>query len=186
MKTGPEYSTLAARPGLVAELDSHASGRDADLRRAAEVAFGRVDAELREVFSASLTAPATDRWDRLKACDSIAGAPTEALLKRLQADPRLSPDLRAAAQETLAALAERGRLGVAAGMSQGASRSRSIEAADGPGADTASLVSMGETPAEAESERRAWRPWRRNSRAMNHEPPITDSEPRAWWQLWRR
>lgn len=161
MKNGPHYSTLAARPGLIAELDADVRGSDPDLRRAAEVGFTPVEAELRGSLASGLSETA-DRWERLAACEAVAGARTEALLKEFQNDPTAAADLRAAARDTLDAMAERGRLGQTAGMSTAAVAGRHLQAAEGPAADTARLVSASEAPPKQPAPgQRAWWPWRR-------------------------
>jgi len=107
-----DTSTPVARPGLIAEMEEHLRGSDADLRRAAKGVLSvlNVQAETRKEVQRNLTGPNVDRWARLAACEEVAGPRTEAALGAIARDEKEEASIRAAAADMLAALKERGRL----------------------------------------------------------------------------
>jgi len=101
-------STLVARPGLVTEMQGHLRGSNPNLRRAAEGVLS-VISEPEEV-AAILADPDLDRWARLAASEVVVGPRTEAMLRAMIKDAREDASMRAAAEDVLAALRERGKL----------------------------------------------------------------------------
>lgn len=106
MPTNP--SPLMARPGLVTEIEAHLRGSDRNLRRAAEGVLSVLDVE--EGLKQALADPDLDRWAKLATCEAVAGPRTEAFLRAVVKDAREDASMRAAAQDLLAAIRERGTL----------------------------------------------------------------------------
>lgn len=139
------FSTLHARPGLVAEMEEHLRGSDKDLRRAAEGVLSVLDVPAE--MSAALADPDLDRWEKLAACEAVAGERTEALLRAAAGDRRSDGTVRAAAQDLLEALRIRARGAQAAGSEPDPDRSRDASTADGAVADRSRDASAAAKPA---------------------------------------
>jgi hypothetical protein len=137
-------STLAARPGLIAEMDEHIRAGDSDLRQAAEGVLTVLAVD--RVFVALLE-PDLDRWARLSVCEELLGAGAEARCRSIAADRTTDAALQAAAREVLESIRLRGSHVQAAATAPGPDRSRDVQAAHGaPPPDTSTLVEAADRP----------------------------------------
>jgi hypothetical protein len=131
-------------------MNEHVRGSDPGLRRAAEGVLS-VIAD-RDELAVVLIEPDLDQWARLAACEAVAGSRTEATLRGLARDAKEDAAIRAAAQDMLSALRERGKL------LRPSERNLDEEAMtllrptwDPPSGDVAKLVRPAEEPTDGEA-----------------------------------
>jgi hypothetical protein len=150
-------------------MQVHVHGSSPDLRRAAEGVLSGLPVGDR--LAVALTDPDLDQWARLAACEAVAGSRTEATLRGLARDAKEDAAIRAAAQDMLSALGERGKL------LRPAERSLDAEAMtllrptwDSPSGDVPNLVRPAEEPTDGDAGAGERRPRGLLSRLRTRKP----------------